>query len=208
MKVNEIFYSIEGEGIRAGAPAAFIRFSGCNLRCSYCDTAYAFYDGKEMSEDDIVKKVCEIGCKNITVTGGEPLLQGIGVIRTLCEKGFNVNIETNGSIDIESVQLENSIVTMDYKTPSSNMEHKMLLSNIHKLRECDVLKFVCTEKDFDVIRDIYNTSYPACTIFLSPVFERCSLVKLADFVKEINDSRVRVQMQLHKIIWKPDERGV
>lgn len=208
MRVNEIFYSIEGEGVRAGAPATFVRFAGCNLRCSYCDTTYAFHDGTEMLESDIVKRVCEIGCNNVTVTGGEPLLQGKRVVKTLCNKGFQVNVETCGALDITDVQLENSIVTMDYKTPSSGMEDKMLLSNIPRLRKQDVLKFVCEESDFNTVKNIYEIFRPKCNIYLSPVFNKCDLAKMAELVKEMNEPNIKMQVQLHKIVWDPDKRGV
>lgn len=208
MKVNEIFYSIEGEGIRTGALATFVRFTGCNLRCSYCDTKYAFSEGKELSMDEIIAEVENIGCRNVTVTGGEPLLQGIDLIRELCMRGYEVNVETCGALPIEDVQFQNSIVTMDYKTPSSGMENKMLLSNIPKLRKQDVLKFVCAREDFDAVKRVYEEFCPACPVYISPVFGKCEPIELVELAKEIGMPNVHVQVQLHKIIWKPEERGV
>lgn len=208
MKVNEIFFSIEGEGSRTGALATFVRFTGCNLRCTYCDTRYAFYEGKEMSMSEIIEEVGKIGCRNVTVTGGEPLLQGIDLVRELCKMGYEVNIETCGALPIDEVQLHNSIITMDYKTPQSGMMSKMLLSNIPKLRKQDVLKFVCATEDFDAIKAIIEDYDPPCNIFLSPIFGRCDPIDLVELAKEIGKPNVRVQVQLHKIIWKPDERGV
>lgn len=208
MNVNEIFYSIDGEGIRTGAPAIFIRLTGCNLRCSYCDTTYAFHDGKEMSINEIIEEAEKYGCKNITVTGGEPLLQGKELIKKLCRKGYSVNVETNGSIDISDIQHHNCIVTMDYKLPSSKMEHAMILSNISKLRNDDVLKFVCEDSDIDRAVEIIKTYKPSCYIYLSPVFKKCNPQRLVEIVKGLKNPKIRMQIQLHKIIWNPDERGV
>lgn len=208
MNVNEIFYSIDGEGIRTGAPAVFIRLTGCNLRCSYCDTKYAFHEGKEMPDDEIINKAQKYGCKNITVTGGEPLLQGKELIKKLCRMGYSVNVETNGSLDISDIQHHNCIVTMDYKLPSSNMEKTMMLSNISRLRADDVLKFVCEDSDIDKAREIIETYKPSCYIYLSPVFEKCNPQTLVEVVKELRNPKIRMQIQLHKIIWDPNERGV
>lgn len=208
MNVNEIFYSIDGEGIRTGAPAVFIRLTGCNLRCSYCDTRYAFHEGKEMSDDEIINKVQEYGCKNVTVTGGEPLMQGKELIKKLCRMGYSVNVETNGSLDISDIQHHNCIVTMDYKLPSSDMEKTMMLSNIPRLRAEDVLKFVCEDSDIDKVKEIIETYKPSCYIYLSPVFEKCNPQTLVEVVKELKNPKIRMQIQLHKIIWNPNERGV
>lgn len=208
MNVNEIFYSIDGEGIRTGAPAVFIRLTGCNLRCSYCDTAYAFNDGSEMSESEIIDAVKQYKCKNVTVTGGEPLLQGRELIKKLCRLGYNVNVETNGSLPINDIQHANAIITMDYKTPSSLMESKMRLQNISILREQDVLKFVCNKEDLKTVKRICEEYNPKCYIYISPVFGECEPLDIVEFVKEMNNPKIRAQIQLHKIIWKPNERGV
>ena len=179
MNVNEIFYSIDGEGIRTGAPAVFIRLTGCNLRCGYCDTAYAFNEGSEMSESEIIDAVKQYKCKNVTVTGGEPLLQGRELIKKLCRLGYNVNVETNGSLPINDIQHANAIITMDY--------NKEDLKTVKRIRE------------------EYN---PKCYIYISPVFGECEPLDIVEFVKEMNNPKIRAQIQLHKIIWKPNERGV
>lgn len=217
MRVVEIFNSIDGEGVRAGKLATFIRLAGCNLRCSYCDTAYAqeISQGQNLSIAEICAQVKTHGYKNITLTGGEPLLHE-GVYDLVCElnkQGHQINIETNGSIDIEPyTQLPNTIVTMDYKCPSSGCEGKMCLSNLEKLGAFDVLKFVVAETDFHAVRKILNQYRIKANVFLSPVFGKVKPSQLVDFLKRLNDEHladnVRIQLQMHKYIWNPQERGV
>ena len=215
MFVNEIFYSIDGEGLRTGELAIFIRLSGCNMNCSYCDTKYALKktSGTYMSIDEILAEISKYNCKNITLTGGEPLLfkESNDLIEKLLEKGYKVNIETNGSIDITKY-LGKCLITMDYKLPSSNMEKYMNLSNLEKLTENDVLKFVTEESDFDKIEEILKNYKLKCYIYISPIFEKIEPYKIVDFIKklsgDIDMSKVRVQVQLHKVIWDPNERGV
>lgn len=213
--VNEIFGSIDGEGIRTGELATFIRLTGCNLRCRYCDTVYSFNEGSLITIENIINKVKEIGYKNITLTGGEPLLQknSIKLIDKLIEEGFNVNIETNGAIDITPLLDKNVIITLDYKTISSNMNNQMILSNLEKLRENDVLKFVCNKEDFEDIKDTLKENDIKSYIYLSPIYKEIEPYELVDFLKQlhkekINTDKIRVQIQLHKIIWDPNERGV
>lgn len=205
-----------GEGIRTGELACFIRLSGCNLRCSYCDTKYALENnlGEELSVDRITEEVDKIGFKNITITGGEPLIHKDidELILKLLNKGYNINIETNGSIDIKNY-LGKCLITMDYKCPSSLMEKSMNLSNLEKLTENDVLKFVINEKDFNTVKKILKKYDLNCYVYLSPIFGDIDLKKIVEFMKEcnaqgINMQKVRMQVQLHKIVWKPDERGV
>lgn len=215
--VNEIFDSIDGEGIRTGELATFIRLAGCNLRCRYCDTSYALKanDGKKMSIENIIDKVKDIGIKNITLTGGEPLLQknSFKLIDELIKNNFNINIETNGAIDISPLIDKNVIITLDYKTISSKMNGRMLLDNLEKLREKDVLKFVCNKIDLDDIKLILKNYKIKSYIYLSPIFNEIEPSELVDFLKELHKenfdvSKIRVQVQLHKIIWKPETRGV
>lgn len=215
--VNEIFGSIDGEGIRTGELATFIRLAGCNLRCSYCDTEYALNikNGTEMSIDEILEKVKEIGYKNITLTGGEPLIHKNveKLIDRLINEDYIVNIETNGAVDINKYISKNLILTMDFKTKSSNMMKYMNLQNIAKLRSNDVLKFVCSKDDFNDIKKILKEYDIKSYIYLSPIFEKIEPSELVDFLKElhkegVNTSKIRVQVQLHKIIWDPMERGV
>lgn len=216
MEVVEIFGSIDGEGLRTGELATFIRLAGCNLRCKYCDTSYALKitDGNKMSIEEIMEEVKKIGFRNITLTGGEPLIHKDvkELILKLKEEGFKVNIETNGSIDITDYLIDDVLITMDYKTPASGEVNKMILSNINKLRESDVLKFVCNENDLPQITSLLKIYKPKCYIYLSPIFNEIEPSELVDYLKginqDINTDKMRVQVQLHKIIWNPEERGV
>lgn len=218
MRVNEIFKSIDGEGLRTGELTTFIRLAGCNLRCSYCDTYYALKNsnGTEMSVDEIVKKAKKMDYRNITLTGGEPLIHKDvdDLISKLCENGFYVNIETNGSVPIDKYILnKNILITMDYKLPSSGVEKNMNLNNLEKLRENDVLKFVIGKDDFDKLKQVIEKYSIKSYIYLSPVFGEIEPFEIVDFMKimhiqGIDTSKMRVQVQLHKIIWNPNERGV
>lgn len=217
--VNEIFYSIEGEGIRAGYPCVFVRFNGCNLKCDYCDTEYAQCKdakGKEMTCEDIVKAVQHYGCSRVTLTGGEPMLQKdiSTLIRLLASRNIEVNVETNGSLDARGIigNVPGCIVTMDYKSVTSNMNSHMDLSYLYRLRDTDVLKFVVgNEEDMiDAIRvikalDIQNV-HPH--IFFSPVFGSIEPSTIVEFIKTYGLTQCRVQLQLHKFIWPPEQRGV
>ena len=211
MKVVEIFKSIDGEGIRVGYPVTFIRLAGCNLRCNYCDTKYSYEDEKftEMTPQEIYIQVYKLGGKRITLTGGEPLIhKDVKVLLDLLiQKGYEVNIETNGSVDITLFLDKHTIITMDYKCASSDMEDKMLLDNISKLRKQDVLKFVVSDdNDLDTVQRIYlNTK---ATVYISPVFGRIEPKQIVEYMLEHNMENCRVQVQLHKIIWNPEERGV
>lgn len=213
MKVVEIFKSIDGEGIRAGFPVTFIRLAGCNLRCSYCDSNYACdwkdEDVTEMTPEEIFKNVYQKGNKRITLTGGEPLIHEDvdSLIDILVRRGFEVNIETNGSVDIERYLQRNILVTMDYKCPSSNMTEQMLLENLELLRKQDVLKFVVGSKqDLDCCRDIIK--YTDAQIFISPVFGKIEPKEIVEYMIEHDMQDCRIQLQLHKIIYDPEMRGV
>lgn len=215
--VNEIFGSIDGEGIRTGELATFIRLAGCNLRCSYCDTEYALSikDGKEMTIEQILEKVKKIGYKNITLTGGEPLIHKNvdKLIDKLIELGYKVNIETNGAVDITPYISKNILLTMDYKTKSSGMIKYMLNKNIPLLRGYDVFKIVCCKDDFKDIKELLKNNDIKSYIYLSPIFNKIEYYELVDFLKELHNedidtSKIRIQVQLHKIIWEPSKRGV
>lgn len=211
LKVNEIFFSIQGESTYAGLPCVFVRLTYCNLRCSYCDTEYAFYEGKDMSIDEIVDEVKKFNCNLVEVTGGEPLLQkdAFNLLHRLCDEGFKVLLETSGSISIENVDRRVTIV-MDLKTPSSKMMHKNLYSNIDFLKPDDEIKFVIGDReDYEWAKDIikkYNLKYK-CKILMGCVFGKLSNLELASWILEDN-LPVRFQMQLHKYIWEPERRGV
>ena len=211
MKVVEIFKSIDGEGIRVGYPVTFIRLAGCNLRCNYCDTKYSYEDEKftEITPQEIYNQVYKLGGKRITLTGGEPLIhKDVKVlVDLLIQKGYEVNIETNGSVDITLFLDKHTIITMDYKCASSDMEDKMLLDNISKLRKQDVLKFVVSDdNDLDTVQRIYQNT--KATVYISPVFGRIEPKQIVEYMLEHNMENCRVQVQLHKIIWNPEERGV
>ena len=218
--VVEIFDSIEGEGIRTGMPVTFIRLAGCNLRCSYCDTCYAQKetDGELMSIDDIIKKV---NYNAVTITGGEPLLHQQSVlelINKLNATGHYVNIETNGSIDIMpfilAVRAGRGFFTVDYKCPCSGMESQMMETNFGVMDENDVLKFVvATMEDIGAVRHFLNFHQGfRGTIFISPCFNTIPLPQLVDEVKLLKKMYprfdIRFQVQLHKIIYPVDMRGV
>lgn len=216
MVVNEIFGSIDGEGIRAGELASFVRLAGCNLRCSYCDTQYALDKnaGTEMSVNEIIDELDKIGIKNVTLTGGEPLQhKDIDIlIDELLKSNYKVNIETNGSINIEKY-VGKCLITMDYKCPSSNMENTMNLANIEKLGEEDVLKFVVEESDLKTVEEVLRKFKIKSFVYISPIYQKIKLPKIVEFMKKCNSNgidmtKVRMQIQLHKVIWNPDMRGV
>lgn len=204
--VNEIFNSIDGEGKRAGELASFIRLTGCNLRCSYCDTAYAFNTGVEMLVKDIVEQA---EYRNITLTGGEPLCQDIhSLLKALSDR--DVNIETNGSINIRPyLDYSNVFFTLDCKSISSGESGKMLMTNFANLRQRDVLKFVVgSDEDLKDFLAMYRLINPTCQVYLSPVFGRIEPARIVEFMQAHRLETCKVQLQLHKFIWEPTKRGV
>lgn len=218
-RVAERFVSINGEGRRAGQLAVFIRLAGCNLRCSYCDTAWAWdYDAPAelMTAEEILEYIRECGVVNVTLTGGEPLSQpGIGELLALlaADDTISVEIETNGSVDVSAVcTLANRPrLTMDYKLPSSGMEGRMLTANFACLDECDVVKFVCgsredLERALAVMREFDLIGRVG--VYLSPVFGRIDPAEMVEFISRHRLNGVNMQLQLHKFIWPPDMRGV
>lgn len=216
MKVTEKFISINGEGTRAGELAVFIRFKGCNLRCSYCDTMWANEAGcpyEEETPEEIVNYILETGIKNVTLTGGEPLLQKDikTLIRLLMKENLRVEIETNGAVALDEFLEERPVFTMDYKLPSSGCESKMLLENMSLLKADDTVKFVSgsiedLEKALEIIHEYDLTNH--CHIYFSPVFGSIEPVQIVNFMiaNKLNDARLQIQM--HKVIWDPNERGV
>ena len=207
LSVNEIFFSIDGEGKRAGCLAAFVRLAGCNLRCTYCDTEYAFADGKPMGVKEIAEEV--EGWENVTVTGGEPLCQDIHALLELL-RGHEVNIETNGSVDVTPYHdYPHVFMTLDYKCPSSGMESSMLEINFQTLRPRDVLKFVVGDmEDLRKAQEVCEKYEPRCPVYLSPVFGKIEAKEIVEYMKSARYKNWRLQLQLHKYIWPPDARGV
>jgi len=211
LKVNEIFYSIQGESSYAGLPCVFIRLTYCNLRCTYCDTEYSFYEGTDMTIDEIISIVKKYNCNLVEVTGGEPLVQKetLDLMKRLCDEGYKVLLETSGSLPIENVDKRVTII-MDLKTPSSKMMKKNLYSNIDFLKPDDEIKFVIgNREDYEWSKEIikkYNLK-DKCKILMGCVFGELSNLELATWILEDN-LPVRFQMQLHKYIWEPERRGV
>ena len=217
-KVVEIFESINGEGMRAGELAVFVRMKGCNLSCNYCDTMWANKpdcEFEEMTADQIVDRVKKSGIKNVTLTGGEPLLQkdaDILLEAFSSEKAMRVEIETNGSIDLKPfLKFENVSFTMDYKLPESDMEKYMNTDNFKTLRKKDTLKFVASSvNDLKKAKEIIEKYelIGKVNIIFSPVFGKIELTDIVDFLKDNKLNDVRMQLQMHKFIWDPEERGV
>jgi 7-carboxy-7-deazaguanine synthase len=211
LKVNEIFYSIQGESSFAGLPCVFVRLTYCNLRCSFCDTEYAFFEGTEMTVDEIVDKVSEYDCRLVEITGGEPLIQANvhRLMTKLSDNEYQVILETGGHMDISQVD-ERVHRIMDVKCPTSNESEKMLWENFNYLTKKDEVKFVIGDKtDFDYAVEIIE-KYKLndnCGVLLSPVFNKIDNLILAGWILE-NKVPVRMQFQMHKYIWSPDKRGV
>ena len=211
MRITEIFHSIQGESTYVGQPCVFVRLTGCPLRCTWCDTEYAFYGGQELSDHDILEKIRTFGCPLVEVTGGEPLAQPgcFPFISKLCEAGYTVLIETSGAIDITPVDPRAHVI-LDIKCPGSGMTDRMHWPNVQKLAAKDEAKFVLADRaDYDWARDVvtrYDLAH-RCTVLFSPVFGTLELRHLAEWVLA-DRVPVRVQTQLHKLIWAPDMRGV
>lgn len=215
--VSEIFDSIDGEGKRTGYMAVFVRFCGCNLRCTYCDTAYALEENQAerwMSEEEILAAVATFPWKRITFTGGEPLLQDIyPLCEKLSAKGYDINIETNGAVPLFDNRPEGVFYTLDYKCPGSGMEKYMRMENYEHLTKRDVVKFVAgSQRDLDAMCRILETVISKLKdkpqIYVSPVWGKINPQDLVAYVKQYALTDVCVQLQLHKIIWDPDKRGV
>lgn len=212
MIISEIFKSISGESWQAGYLAVFIRTYGCPLNCSYCDSRYAC-DSNEytlMSVDQIMSVVNRMQCRRIIFTGGEPLIQRDAheLVVELSNAGYIVEIETCGAVDItDYLNIPNVYITMDWKSISSDMNDKMIPENLYKLREQDVLKFVVSnEEDLDDMVRIAADTYAQC--FVSPVFGEIEPVDIVSYLMNNNLNDIRFQLQIHKIVWDKDKRGV
>ncbi|WP_456388683.1 radical SAM protein [Desulfolithobacter sp.] len=210
--VNEIFYSIQGESTYAGLPCIFVRLTGCNLRCTYCDTRYAFDQGRTMTLVQIEHQISQHRCSLVEITGGEPLLQEQTpeLVRRLLNRGYRVLLETNGSQDISRVDSRCRRI-MDLKCPSSSEVEQNILENLHHLTPVDEIKFVLGDRhDYEWTREIIQQVRSLKlknTILLSTVTEKLDHATLARWILE-DSLEVRLQVQLHKIIWAPDTRGV
>ena len=209
--INEIFHSIQGESSHMGRPCVFVRLTYCNIRCSYCDTEYAFYEGKEMSIDEILETVRRYECKLVEVTGGEPLFQENvhELMKRLCNEGFEVLLETGGSLDISCVDARVKRI-VDFKCPSSKMMKKNLWENVNNLKAGDEVKFVISNReDYDWAKEIIQKHQieKRCPILMSVVFGELEPIQLAEWILE-DKLNVRYQLQMHKYIWSPETKGV
>jgi 7-carboxy-7-deazaguanine synthase len=205
--VNEIFYSLQGESLFAGFPCVFVRLTGCNLRCSYCDTRYAYEEGKSMSIEEIVKQAVDYRCRLVEITGGEPLVQDDApqLIHAFIVHGCTVLLETNGSMDIGRVD-SRCVRIMDIKCPGSGESHKNRLSNLKLLSPRDQVKFVLTDRlDYEFAKDMIASTWgssPPAPVLFSPAHQRLNPAELAEWM--LNDrANARLHLQLHKFLW-PD----
>ena len=216
--VAEFFVSINGEGAHAGELAVFIRFRGCNLRCSYCDTLWACMNDapvRMIPAEELTDMVIKTGVNNVTITGGEPLLQNdlYKLTDMLISCGKRVEIETNGSLSLKelSVREKRPVFTMDYKLPSSNMEKYMCLENFELLDVHDTVKFVSGSiEDLERAAEIIEkySLVDKCHVFISPVFGKINPQDIVRFMSENGMNDVRLQLQMHKFIWEPERKGV
>ena len=211
MRITEIFHSIQGESSYVGQPCVFVRLTGCPLRCTWCDTDYAFYGGHECPIDEVLAKVHNYGCRLVEVTGGEPLVQpeSLPFISRLCDAGYTVLLETSGAVDIAPVDPRAHVI-LDVKCPRSGMTDRMYWPNLSTLAAKDEAKFVLADRaDYDWAREIlaqYDLG-SRCSVLFSPVFGALDLRQLAEWI--LSDRLpVRFQLQMHKYIWAPDMRGV
>ena len=211
LTVNEIFHSIQGESTRAGNPCVFVRLTACDLRCTWCDTPYAFYEGRKMSIDDVVKAVDEYGCPLVEITGGEPLLQDdvYPLMERLLEVGHTVMLETGGHRPIDRVPAD-VVKIVDVKCPGSGESDKNCWANLDALAPHDEVKFVLADRaDYEFARDVVSKKLAARSgaVLFSPVHGTLDPKTLSEWVLA-DRLPVRVQLQLHKLIWDPATRGV
>ena len=211
LKINEIYYSVQGESTHAGRPCIFIRLTYCNLRCSYCDTEYAFYDGKGMEITYIMSEIKRWDCNLVEVTGGEPLFQDecIDLLNELVNSNYEVMLETGGSLSISDVP-KKVVKIVDFKCPSSGMVKKNLWSIVDDLKTHDEVKFVIgNREDFDWAKDRITEYSMAkiCTLLFSPTFGEIDPQQIVEWILAEN-LPVRMQLQIHKMIWSPEEKGV
>ncbi len=213
MRITEIFYSIQGESSYAGLPCAFVRLTWCNLRCTWCDSEYTFTGGTEMSVDEVLEWVRGYGCRLVEITGGEPLVQKrecTELVRRLCDEGFTVLVETGGSLDA-SVLDSRAIRILDVKCPGSGEAERNFWPNLERLNPQDEIKFVIADRaDFDYAREMiekYRLAQRVPFVLMSPVWGAVEWKDLAGWILQ-SGVRARLQLQMHKLIWGPDTKGV
>jgi 7-carboxy-7-deazaguanine synthase len=212
LRINEIFFSIQGESTWAGRPCAFVRLTGCDLRCSWCDTEYAFHEGRTMAVEEVAALLLAYGCDLVEVTGGEPLLQAgvYPLIVRLLDMGTTVLVETSGASDVSRLDVR-AIKVMDLKCPGSGESARNLWSNLEHLTTRDEVKFVIADRaDYEWARDVlrrHNLAPRVNAVLMSCVFGRLEPALLAGWILE-DRLPVRMQLQMHKHIWAPDARGV
>jgi 7-carboxy-7-deazaguanine synthase len=212
LTVNEIFYSIQGESTYAGRPCVFVRLTACDLRCSWCDTPYAFHEGQKRAVSDVVAEVERFDCPLVEITGGEPLLQADvhSLMETLVSRGRTVLLETGGHRSTERVP-DGVVTILDVKCPGSGESHRVDWSNLHRLRSRDEVKFVVKDRtDYEFARETiarYDLARRAAAVHLSPVHGALDPRELSEWVLA-DRVPARVQLQLHKLIWDPLTRGV
>lgn len=205
LRITELFYSLQGEGRFSGLPTVFVRLTGCPLRCQYCDSEYAFHGGERHSLDSILEQVAALGARYVCVTGGEPLAQPdcLVLLRELCERGFEVSLETSGALPVAEVDARVCKV-LDLKTPGSGEVGRNLYDNIAHLTRLDQVKFViCDRADYEWARlklDEYRLSERAGDVLFSPSYDQVDAKHLAEWILQ-DRLPVRYQLQLHKILW-------
>ena len=211
LQVTEIFHSIQGESSYSGRPCVFVRLTGCPLRCTWCDTDYAFSGGTSMTTDDIMAQVKGFQCQLVEVTGGEPLSQpeAFGLITRLCDAAYEVLVETSGAIDVTPVDRRAHVI-LDIKCPGSGMADHMHWANVETLTDKDEAKFVIKDRqDYEwaltIVKRFRLTD--RCPVLFSPVLDELKLQSLAEWILE-DRLPIRFQVQLHKYIWDPQMRGV
>ena len=211
LTVNEIFFSIQGEGTRAGRPCLFVRLTGCPLRCVWCDTAYAFHEGARRAEEDVLAELARHPCRLVQVTGGEPLSQpaAFPFVTRLLDAGYEVLVETSGHISLADLD-PRAVAIMDVKAPGSGETHRMDWDNLERLKPTDEAKFVLAHRaDYEWSRDLLRERRLAerCPVLFSPVHGQLDPGELGRWIVE-DGLPVRLQVQLHKYLWPGVERGV
>lgn len=213
LRVTEVFRSIQGESTHAGRPCAFVRLTGCPMRCVWCDSEYTFVGGEHISIDDLVAQIHALGCQLVEVTGGEPLAQkeALQLVAKLCDDGFEVLVETGGYVSTENLD-QRAKVILDVKCPGSGEEPRNYWPNLERLRsDKDEVKFVVADRsDWDYAREViarYALQTRAKAVLISPVWGQIDLEELANWVSS-SGLDIRMQLQLHKYIWGPEVKGV